>query len=64
MVKMPPRERLLPGLEVAFVVLFLAGVAMLWVPAALMVGGVLGVLAVEREMARPGTAQPRGKGAR
>lgn len=34
--------------EVAAVLLFLAGVAMVFVPAALMLGGVLGVVALER----------------
>jgi hypothetical protein len=57
------RHRVLLALEVAFVVLFLAGVAMLHVPAALMVGGVLGVVAVERETARQAPVQQRRKGA-
>lgn len=58
----PTRQQSLLGAEAAFVVLFLAGVAMLYVPAALMLGGVLGVVATEREMARPGPVQPRRKG--
>lgn len=57
------RHQVLLGVEAAFVVLFLAGVAMLYVPAALMVGGVLGVVATEREMARQAPVQRRGKGA-
>ncbi|MFI8531069.1 hypothetical protein ACIGMX_12550 [Streptomyces aquilus] len=64
MVKIPrpePRHVLL-ALEVAFVVLFLAGVGLLYMPAALMLGGVLGVVAVEREIARQAPAQRRGKG--
>ncbi|MEU0109517.1 hypothetical protein ABZ313_29750 [Streptomyces sp. NPDC006251] len=59
----PTRQQSLLGVEAAFVVLFLVGVAMLYVPAALMLGGVLGVVATEREMARPGRVQPRRKGA-
>ncbi|GAA2092364.1 hypothetical protein [Actinomadura alba] len=35
-------------LELGFVVVFLAGVALWWPPAALMLGGVLGVMACER----------------
>jgi hypothetical protein len=57
----PTRQQSLLGVEAAFVVLFLVGVAMLYVPAALMLGGVLGVVATEREMARPGPVQRRGK---
>ncbi|MEW2635946.1 hypothetical protein AB0903_30990 [Streptomyces sp. NPDC048389] len=57
------RHQVLLTLEVAFVVLFLTGVAMLHVPAALMVGGVLGVVAVERETARQAPVQRRRKGA-
>lgn len=38
-------------LEVAFVLVFLAGVALVYVPAALIIGGVLGVVAVERASA-------------
>ncbi|WP_162603922.1 hypothetical protein [Streptomyces sp. CS014] len=39
-------------LEVVFVVAVLAGVAMWSVPAGLILAGVLGVVAVEREQAR------------
>jgi hypothetical protein len=40
---------MLPNLlEAGFAVVFLGGVAMVSVPAALMIAGVLGVLAVER----------------
>jgi uncharacterized membrane-anchored protein YitT (DUF2179 family) len=39
-------------LEVVFVLLFLAGVALVYVPAALILGGLLGVVAVERASAR------------
>ena len=49
----PTRQQSLLGVEAAFVVLFLVGVAMLYVPAALMLGGALGVVATERELARP-----------
>ncbi|MEU3255975.1 hypothetical protein [Streptomyces sp. NPDC006997] len=59
----PTQGQLLLAAEVAFVVLFLAGVAMLHVPAALMLGGVLGVVAVEREMARLVPVRPRRRGA-
>lgn len=58
----PTPPQLLLAVEVAFVVLFLAGVGMLHVPAALMLGGVLGVVAVEREMTRQAPVQRRGKG--
>lgn len=58
----PEGPQLLVGLEVAFVVVFLAGVAMLYVPAALMLGGLLGVVATEREMARQAPVQRRGRG--
>lgn len=51
------------AVEVAFVLMFLAGVALVFVPAALMLGGVLGVVAVERASAmvaaRPGRERPR-----
>lgn len=43
--------------EAAFILLFLAGVAMVYVPAALMIAGVLGVLVVERASARSGVRQ-------
>jgi uncharacterized membrane protein AbrB (regulator of aidB expression) len=59
----PTQRQWLHVVEAAFVVLFLAGVAMLHVPAALMLGGVLGVVATERQMARPAAAQRPGKGA-
>ncbi|TMR11740.1 hypothetical protein ETD86_34800 [Nonomuraea turkmeniaca] len=39
-------------LEVAFVLVFLAGVALVFVPAALIIGGLLGVVAVERVSVR------------
>lgn len=58
----PPKKSLLLALEVAFVVLFLAGVGILYVPASLILGGVLGVVAVEREMARHTPTQQRRKG--
>lgn len=44
--------KLLLLLEVAFVLLFLAGVALVYVPAALIIGGLLGVVAVERASVR------------
>ncbi|MFJ9895249.1 hypothetical protein ACIQPR_18230 [Streptomyces sp. NPDC091280] len=56
------KPQVLLVLDVAFVVLFLAGVGMLYVPASLMLGGVLGVVAVERETARQAPRQPRRKG--
>ncbi|MFI7137202.1 hypothetical protein ACIBQ5_05365 [Streptomyces massasporeus] len=59
----PTGQQRLLAVEVAFVVLFLAGVALLHVPAALMLGGVLGVVATEREMVRQAPVQPRRKGA-
>lgn len=59
----PTRQQSLLGVEAAFVVLFLVGVALLHVPVALMLGGVLGVVATEREMARREPVQPRRKGA-
>ncbi|MFE1925804.1 hypothetical protein ACFW91_24935 [Streptomyces asoensis] len=40
------------ALEVTFVLVVVAGLALWSVPAALMLGGVLGVLACERTMAR------------
>lgn len=50
--------RLLLAVEVVFVLVFLAGVALVYVPAALIIGGVLGVVAVERASARrPGPAE-------
>lgn len=49
---MVTRERLLLVLEALFVLVIVAGVAMVSVPAALILGGVLGVLAVERATAR------------
>jgi hypothetical protein len=42
------RKALPTLLEVAFVSVFVAGVALIYLPAGLMVAGVLGVLAVER----------------
>lgn len=58
----PTRPQALLALEVAFVALFLAGVGMLYVPASLMLGGVLGVVAVERQMAQQAPVPRRGKG--
>lgn len=58
----PPRQAVLLALEVAFVVVFLAGVGMLYMAASLILGGVLGVVAVEREMARHAPVQPQRKG--
>ncbi len=46
------------AVEVACLLVFLAGVAMVYVPAALMVGGVLGVVAAERASSIP--ARPAG----
>lgn len=40
-------------LEVVFVLMLLAGVALIFVPAALILGGLLGVVAVERATSRP-----------
>lgn len=45
---MVTRARLLLALETLFVLVIVAGVAMVSVPSALVLGGVLGVLAVER----------------
>ncbi|HEY9375279.1 hypothetical protein [Streptomyces sp.] len=47
--------------ELAFVVVFLAGVALVWPPAALMVGGVLGVVACERRSSARRAVVPRGE---
>lgn len=44
-------ERVLPIAEVLFLLLGLAGLWMAWPPAALMLGGLLGVLACERASA-------------
>ncbi|MFG3154235.1 hypothetical protein ACGF7W_19575 [Streptomyces sp. NPDC048219] len=49
-------------LEVVFVLVGLAGVGMVSVPAALVLGGLLGVVAVERQAARHRPVQGRGKG--
>lgn len=46
-------------LEVAFVVLALAGVALVYVPAALVLGGLAGVLACERALADRRAAEGR-----
>lgn len=43
--------RLLWAVEVLFVLVALAGVALVYVPAALVLGGALGVVAVERAQA-------------
>lgn len=43
--------KLLWTAEVLFVLVSLAGVALVYVPAALVLGGVLGVVAVERALA-------------
>lgn len=56
------QQQMLLVLEVAFVLVFLAGVGMVYVPAALMLGGVLGVVVVERQMALHTPVQRRGKG--
>ncbi|GAA2929783.1 hypothetical protein [Streptomyces enissocaesilis] len=45
-------QRLLLALEVVFVLVMLAGVTMVSVPMALILGGLLGVLAVERATVR------------
>ena len=58
----PTNQHLLLALEVAFVVLALTGVGMLYVPAALILGGALGVVATERAMAQHTAAQRREKG--
>lgn len=47
------------ALEIGFVVLFLAGVALVCVPAALMLGGLVGVVVTEREMAQKATSGRR-----
>ncbi|GAA4663201.1 hypothetical protein [Streptomyces youssoufiensis] len=47
-------------LETAFVLTALVGVALVHVPAALILGGLVGVVAVERATARP-TPAPRRK---
>lgn len=46
------RIRVLLAAEVAFVLLLLVGVWLTWPPAALMLGGLLGVLACERATTR------------
>ncbi|MFF2650381.1 hypothetical protein [Streptomyces sp. NPDC058045] len=53
--------RVLALAELGFVVLVLVGVALLSVPVALILGGVLGVVAVERESAT--SAAPEREGA-
>lgn len=58
----PARQQVLLVFEVACVLLFLAGVGLVWVPASLVLGGVLGVVAVEREMSRQAAADGPGKG--
>ncbi|MFE2555977.1 hypothetical protein ACFXGT_08065 [Streptomyces sp. NPDC059352] len=70
MVKKEPAEpearqggRGLLVLEVVFVLVVMAGLALWSVPAALVVGGVLGVLACERAMAERRTARVGGDGA-
>lgn len=45
-------KALILTLEVAFVLLFLTGVALMYVPAALVIGGLLGAVAMERASAR------------
>ncbi|WP_158070527.1 hypothetical protein [Streptomyces luteocolor] len=45
-------SRVLALLELLFVALALAGIGLLSVPVALIVGGVLGVVAIERKGAR------------
>lgn len=59
---MVTEQRVLLVLEVVFVLVGLAGVALVSVPAALVLGGLLGVVAVEREIARHAPVQGRGKG--
>lgn len=54
-------QKLLLALEVAFVVLAMTGVGMVYLPAALVLGGALGVVATERAMARHTPAQRRPK---
>jgi hypothetical protein len=49
--------------ELAFVVVFLAGVALVFPPAALMIGGVLGVVACERRSSARRPAAPRDEAA-
>lgn len=44
--------------EVAFVLVFLSGVALVSVPAALIIGGLLGVVAAERASARLTPSRP------
>lgn len=51
------RNALLLAAETLFALVALFGVALVYVPAALVLGGVLGVLALERvQAARPATA--------
>lgn len=57
----PRNQKLLLALEVAFVVLAMTGVGMVHLPAALILGGALGVVATERAMARQTPVQRRGK---
>ncbi|MEV8245027.1 hypothetical protein AB0R01_14795 [Streptomyces rochei] len=59
---MVTERRALLVLEVVFVLVGLVGVALVSVPAALVLGGLLGVVAVERETARHRPVQGRGKG--
>jgi cytochrome c-type biogenesis protein CcmH/NrfF len=49
--------------ELVFVALFLAGVALWWPPAALMLGGVMGVVACERRSAARRPQVARGEAA-
>jgi hypothetical protein len=54
-------DRGLLVLEVVFVLVLLAGLALWSVAGALVLGGVLGVLGCERAMARAARARPEGK---
>ncbi|MFF3857490.1 hypothetical protein [Micromonospora sp. NPDC002575] len=58
----PTEQQVLLALEVTFVLVVLAGVALVYVPAALMLGGALGVVVVERQMAQRAPVQQPGKG--
>lgn len=55
------RNALLLGLEVVFVLLAVAGVGLWSVPAALILAGVAGVVAVERAAARPPAGKEAGR---
>lgn len=54
-------HRLLLALEIVCLLALVAGIALVSIPAALVVGGALGVLAVERATARPPADTQKGR---